>query len=223
MSTWRIPDDETTRNAVATAIQRIGSSVPMAQVQHITQYLTEQQWFMTARDLRVALSNSAQWTALEIPARLKLALEEVLQEWDPPPTTDDASVGYTEATTGSDVGSWVCVRCQYENRYEDSFCIVCYEHYSVSVPSESSFVAPSAPEFDQVVCVLPVAEVVSVELPVCPVDPNQVNTLPPPSPLAISPATPTTSRSNDDELSEHFKALAFHKTERPSTSSTAFI
>ncbi len=30
--------------------------------------------------------------------------------------------------------TWVCLTCSFENQYVDSFCSLCYEHISVSVP-----------------------------------------------------------------------------------------
>ncbi|KDO25133.1 hypothetical protein SPRG_09281 [Saprolegnia parasitica CBS 223.65] len=88
---------------------------------------------------------------MELPIRLKLALEEVLCEWDTFPPETSSSIGVPVAQTVANNGSysasydWVCVACGTENRFEDSFCVTCCEHYSVSVPDAG---APSAPEFD---------------------------------------------------------------------------
>ncbi|ETV93647.1 hypothetical protein H310_12417 [Aphanomyces invadans] len=245
MTTWRVADDDPTAAVVQLAIQRMGSAtstgISTSQIDHVVSYMTGQHWLATAADLRVALNNPTQWTALEVPVRLKLALEEVLQEWDtiqevyPSAKWEQAAV-YTGESAGEAVpneisgmdkdgdasvestdGSWRCLRCTYQNQYQDSFCVVCYEHYSVSVVLEAP-VTPTAPDFDAIVCAMPIAE----EIP--PVPPmhslgDVSPTPPPPIPLVLTATTASTpvapSSALDDSLSEHFKALAFNKPPSP--------
>ncbi|KDO19383.1 hypothetical protein SPRG_15473 [Saprolegnia parasitica CBS 223.65] len=150
MSCWRIADDVPTALVVSAAIERFanGPANP-TQVERITTYLADRNWFTHAADLRVAIANEAQWKLMELPIRLKLALEEVLCEWDTVPPETSSSIGVPVAQTVANNGSysasydWVCVACGTENRFEDSFCVTCCEHYSVSVPDAG---APSAPE-----------------------------------------------------------------------------
>ncbi|EQC29227.1 hypothetical protein SDRG_13100 [Saprolegnia diclina VS20] len=152
MSCWRIADEMPTKLVVTAAIERFanGPANP-AQVERITTYLADRNWFTHAADLRVAIANEAQWKLMELPIRLKLALEEVLGEWDtlqPAPETSSIGVPVAQAVANGSYSAsyaWVCVSCGTENQFEDSFCVTCCEHYSISVPDAG---APSAPEFD---------------------------------------------------------------------------
>ncbi|OQR85246.1 hypothetical protein ACHHYP_12050 [Achlya hypogyna] len=152
MSCWRIADDVATAVVVTAAIERFakGPANPR-QVESIT----ARNWFTCASDLRVAIQNEAQWKTMELPIRLKLALEEVLGEWDAvvaygvaanvgvPIAATCPDTAYYEATAAvyGEVAmyTWVCIKCSFENAYEDSFCGVCYEHYSVSVTETSDY------------------------------------------------------------------------------------
>ncbi|ETV77096.1 hypothetical protein H257_08993 [Aphanomyces astaci] len=236
MSTWRVGDYEATSTVVQLAIQRMGgSAISATQVDHVTQYLAQQNWFTTAADLRVALHNPTQWNSLDIPGRLKLALEEILHEWDPPEEQvhDECPAGYTvqipspsilaERSTGDrhadDDGRWVCIRCSWENQYQDSFCVVCFEHYSVSVVLQAP-VAPSAPDFDSIVCAMPVAEEINVHPDVYlpPYPPLNAPSLLPRPPLTIETRAVPAPLVN--EMSQHFKALAFNKPPSPKSKPT---
>ncbi|KAF0685334.1 Aste57867_22754 [Aphanomyces stellatus] len=213
-STWRLADEVPTDQVIGVAILRMGTTVASAaHVAQISHYLTDQQWLVSAADLRVALHHPTQWTALDIPARLKLAMQEVLDEWDPAPLPsgpiNDMALECIPPSPQHAVledGSWLCVQCQFRNTYQDSFCTVCFEHYSVSVPMESP-TAPSAPDFNddsdvEIVCAFPVAAEA-----VCSLMPYPSLEMPPPAPAAAQ-VIPVPKL---DDLSEHFKALAFNK------------
>ncbi|OQS07882.1 hypothetical protein THRCLA_20039 [Thraustotheca clavata] len=185
MSCWRIKDDVGTASVVSIALERIAKSpLNQYQIDQFTRYLSDVNWLSTAADLRVVIASEAEWLRVELPIRLKLTIEQVLGEWDP---IISVALPIAESCTieeNTQNYSWKCIKCSYVNKYEDSFCEMCYEHYSVSVPQVIDMM-PSAPEMDDL-----------------PSEQPPTDCFPPPAPEIINTI-------DIDAESERFKAMAF--------------
>ncbi|GMF34492.1 unnamed protein product [Phytophthora lilii] len=62
------------------AAEQIGKAQNHKQLQKICDYLINKHWFQTAGDLRSARRETTEWQALEVPGRLKLAIQQVLDQ-----------------------------------------------------------------------------------------------------------------------------------------------
>ncbi|ETL46840.1 hypothetical protein L916_03347 [Phytophthora nicotianae] len=80
MSTWVVTDDTPTATVVWMAAEQIGKAQNHEQLQKICDYLVNKHWFQTAGDLRSARHETIEWQALEVPGRLKLAIQQVLDQ-----------------------------------------------------------------------------------------------------------------------------------------------
>ncbi|TMW62127.1 hypothetical protein Poli38472_009620 [Pythium oligandrum] len=76
----KVAESASTTKVVWAAATRIGKADNASEVHRICDYLISKHWFQTAGDLRVARANTTEWHALEVPARLKIAIQEVLDE-----------------------------------------------------------------------------------------------------------------------------------------------
>ncbi|EEY54271.1 uncharacterized protein PITG_07879 [Phytophthora infestans T30-4] len=80
MSSWVVVDDTPTATVVWMAAEQIGKAKNHEQLQKICDYLVNKHWFQTAGDLRSARQEAIEWQALEVPGRLKLAIQQVLDQ-----------------------------------------------------------------------------------------------------------------------------------------------
>ncbi|KAG2773703.1 hypothetical protein JG687_00005116 [Phytophthora cactorum] len=83
MSSWVVTDDTPTATVVWMAAEQIGKTQNHEQLQKICDYLVNKHWFQTAGDLRSARQEATEWQALEVPGRLKLAIQQVLDRSTP--------------------------------------------------------------------------------------------------------------------------------------------
>ncbi|DAZ99754.1 TPA: LOW QUALITY PROTEIN: hypothetical protein N0F65_003541 [Lagenidium giganteum] len=173
-----VKDDESTAQVVWLAAERIGKGTMTAQteqLQRICDYLITTHWFQTAGDLRVALQNVHEWHQLEVPARLKIAIQEVLDEYNPPPY--DAAAYSTEYTLPFADQAAAAEAAWYASSFEN------YEYYYAQQPTEMvttdcNVIAPSGATpavvasiaVDEVVEAYAVAENASAECHGIPID-----------------------------------------------------
>ncbi|KAL3669166.1 hypothetical protein V7S43_005550 [Phytophthora oleae] len=80
MSSWVVTDETPTASVVWMAAEQIGKAQNHEQLQKICDYLVNKHWFQTAGDLRSARRETTEWQALEVPGRLKLAIQQVLDQ-----------------------------------------------------------------------------------------------------------------------------------------------
>ncbi|KAG7386331.1 hypothetical protein PHYPSEUDO_000366 [Phytophthora pseudosyringae] len=80
MSSWAVTDDTPTATVVWAAAEQIGKTQNHDELQKICDYLVNKHWFQTAGDLRSARSETTEWQALAVPGRLKLAIQQVLDQ-----------------------------------------------------------------------------------------------------------------------------------------------
>ncbi|KAG6622757.1 uncharacterized protein IUM83_09084 [Phytophthora cinnamomi] len=80
---WVVTEDTPTATVVWMAAEQIGKAQNHEQLQKICDYLVNKHWFQTAGDLRSARREAAEWQALEVPGRLKLAIQQVLDQTTP--------------------------------------------------------------------------------------------------------------------------------------------
>lgn len=74
----KFSDDVATSEVVWAAAERIGKSSNVQDITRIIEYLVSKHWVQTAGDLRIARQSTSEWQSLEVPARLKIAIQEVL-------------------------------------------------------------------------------------------------------------------------------------------------
>uniref|UniRef100_H3HDM1 Uncharacterized protein n=1 Tax=Phytophthora ramorum TaxID=164328 RepID=H3HDM1_PHYRM len=104
--TWVVADETPTASVVWMAAEQIGKAQSHEQLQKICDYLVSKHWFQTAGDLRSARRETAEWQVLEVPGRLKLAIQQVLDQTAPHlesvPTYgyEDYYAAWTEDATG---------------------------------------------------------------------------------------------------------------------------
>ncbi|KAE9231727.1 hypothetical protein PF004_g10126 [Phytophthora fragariae] len=80
---WVVTEDTPTATVVWMAAEQIGKAQNHEQLQKICDYLVNKNWFQTAADLRSARRETTEWQALEVPGRLKLAIQQVLDQTTP--------------------------------------------------------------------------------------------------------------------------------------------
>ncbi|KAL4167112.1 hypothetical protein KRP22_012599 [Phytophthora ramorum] len=80
---WVVADETPTASVVWMAAEQIGKAQSHEQLQKICDYLVSKHWFQTAGDLRSARRETAEWQVLEVPGRLKLAIQQVLDQTAP--------------------------------------------------------------------------------------------------------------------------------------------
>eukprot|EP00644_Phytophthora_capsici_P016500 jgi/Phyca11/123901/e_gw1.52.186.1 len=80
MSSWAVTDETPTDSVVWMAAEHVGKAPSHEQLQKICDYLVNKHWFQTAGDLRSARQETTEWQALEVPGRLKLAIQQVLDQ-----------------------------------------------------------------------------------------------------------------------------------------------
>ncbi|GLE00923.1 hypothetical protein PINS_up009720 [Pythium insidiosum] len=117
-----IRDDVPTSDVVWQAATRIGKTGNTAEIHRLTEYLVGKHWFQNAGDLRAARQATQEWQALEVPARLKIAIQELLDECQVTAISDPLAANaesasntegieehngdwYTETSVAAD-GSW---------------------------------------------------------------------------------------------------------------------
>ncbi|EGZ07665.1 hypothetical protein PHYSODRAFT_528227 [Phytophthora sojae] len=80
---WVVAENTPTATVVWMAAELIGKAQNHEQLQRICDYLVNKHWFQTAADLRSARRETTEWQALEVPGRLKLAIQQVLDQTTP--------------------------------------------------------------------------------------------------------------------------------------------